>query len=93
MAPWHRNVELVVARRQRSITRFLLERKIQLLAWPPCSPDLIPLDIHLWQEWETALGGRQFTSQLELRAMVERTLSALDPEAVEKARTTGFIQR
>ena len=50
--------------------------------WPPCSPDLNPLDFHLWQEWETALGERQFQSQL---AMIVRTLSALDPEAAEKA--------
>ena len=57
------------------------------------SPDLTPLDFHLWQEWETALGDRQFTSQLELRATIVRTVSALDPEAAEKARTTGFIHR
>ena len=99
-APWHRHVELVVAGRQRPITHtsrrtkaFLKEREIQLLTWPPCSPDLSPLDFHLWQEWETALGDRQFTSQLELRAMIVRTLSALDPEAAEKACTTGFFHR
>ena len=34
-------------------------RDIQLLAWPPCSPDLSPLDFHLSQGWETALGERQ----------------------------------
>ena len=50
-------------------TKALLKRDIQLLTWPPCSPDLSPLDIHLWQAWETALGERQFLSQLELRAM------------------------
>ena len=27
-------------------TRFLREREIQLLTWPPCSPDLSPLDFH-----------------------------------------------
>ena len=65
----------------------------QLLTWPPCSPDLSPLDFHLWQEWETALVERQFTSQLELRAMIVRTMSCLDPEAAEKACTVGFIRR
>ena len=72
---------------------FLKEREIQLLTLPPCSPDLNPLDFHLWQEWETALGERQFQSQLEMRAKIVRTLSALDPEAAEKARTSGFIHR
>ena len=57
---------------------FLKQREIQLTC-PPCSPDLSPLDFHLWQEWETALGDRQFTSQLELRAMIVPTVSALDP--------------
>ena len=33
------------------------------------------------------------TSQLELRAMIVLTVSALDPEAAEKACTTGFIHR
>ena len=73
--------------------RFLKEREIHLLTWPPCSPDLSPLDFHFWQEWETALGERQFTSQLDLRAMIARVVSALDPEAAEKACTTGFIHR
>ena len=79
-APWHSHVELVVAGRQRP-KAFLKESEIQLLTWLPCSPDLSPLDFHLWQEWETALGDRQLTSRLELRAMIVRTLSALDPEA------------
>ena len=56
------------------------------------SPDLSPLDFHLWQEWETALGYRQFTSQLELRVTI-RAQSVSSPEAAEKARTTGFIHR
>ena len=77
----------------RRTKAFLKEREIQLLTWPQCSPDLSPLDFHLWQEWETALGDRQFTSQLELRAMVVRTMSALEPETAEKACTTGFIRR
>ena len=77
----------------RRTKTFLNEREIQFLTWPPCSPDLSPLDFHLWQEWETALGERQFTSQLELRAMIVRTVSCLDPEAAEKARTTAFIRR
>ena len=34
-----------------------------------------------------------FQSQLELRAMIVRTMSGLDPEAAEKACTTGFIRR
>ena len=59
---------------------FLKEREIQLLTWAPCSRDLSPLDLHFWQEWETALGNRQLTSQLELRAVIVRTVSALDPE-------------
>ena len=73
------------------IKAFLKEREIQLLTWPPCSPDLSPLDFHIWQEWETALGERQFPSQLELRAMLARAMSALDPEAAERACTTGFF--
>ena len=52
-----------------------------------------PLDFHLWQEWETALGQRHFQSQLEWRAMIVRTMSELDPEAAEKACTTGIIHR
>ena len=72
---------------------FLKEREIQLLTWPPCSPDLRPLDLRLRQEWETALGDRQFTSQLELRAMIVPTMSDLDPIATDKACTTGFIHR
>ena len=40
-----------------------------------------------------SLGDRQFTSQLELRAMIVRTLSDLDPEAPEKACTTGLFHR
>ena len=52
---------------------------IQLLTWPPCSPDLSPLDFHLWQAWETAL--------------IVRTLPDLDPEATEQACTAGFIHR
>ena len=47
-------------------------------------------DFHFWQEWETARGNRQFTSQLEMRAIIVREVSALDPEAAEKACTTGF---
>ena len=54
----------------RRTKAFLKEGEIQLLTWPPCSPDLSRLDFHLWQEWETALGERQFQSQLELRAMI-----------------------
>ena len=73
----------------RRTKAFLKEHEIQLLTCLPCSPDLSPLDFHLWQEWETAVGDRQVTSQLELRAMIVRTLSALDPEAAEKACTTG----
>ena len=60
-----------------------------LLAWPPCSPHLRPLDLHLWQAWETAPGDRQFTSQLELRAMIVGAISELDPDAAEKACTIG----
>ena len=40
----------------------------------------------LWQAWETALGERPSTSQLELRAMLVRTMSDLDTEAAEKKR-------
>ena len=61
-APWHRHVELVVAGRQTlhhtpagAPRRFLKEREIQLLTWPPCPPDLSPLDFHLWQEWKQRL--------------------------------------
>ena len=68
----------------RRTKAFLKDRDIQLLTWPPCSPDLSPLDFHLWQAWETALGERQF---------VERTLSDLDPEAAEKACTSGCVHR
>ena len=70
----------------------LKEREIQLRTWPPCSPDLSPLDFHLWQERETALGERQFQSQLELRAMIVRTVSALDPEAAEEASRGGHFE-
>ena len=77
----------------RRTKAFLKERDIQLLTWPPCSPDLSPLDFHLWQAWETALGERQFQSQLELLAMITRTLSDLDPEATEQACTARFIHR
>ena len=77
----------------RRTNAFLKEREIQLLTWPPCSPDLDPLDFHLWQEREMALGDRQFTSQMELCAMIVRTMFDLDPEAAEKACTTGFIHR
>ena len=70
--------------------RFLKEREIQLLTWPRCSTDLSPLDSHLWQEWETLLGERQFQPQLELRAMFVRTMSDLDPIAAAKACTTWF---
>ena len=54
-------------------------REIQLRTWPSCSPDRSPLDIHLWQDWEPALGDRQFASQLELRVMTVRAMSALEP--------------
>ena len=57
------------------------------------SVSVYTLDFHLWQAWETALGERHFQSQLELRAMIVRTLSDLDPEATEQACTTGFIHR
>ena len=77
----------------RRTKAFLKEREIQLLTWPPCSPDLSPLEFHLWQEGETALGERQFQSQLELRAMIVRTMSDLDPIAAEKACTNWFIHR
>ena len=39
----------------------------------------------------TGSGERQFQSQLELQAMIVRTLSDLDPGATKQARTTGFI--
>ena len=77
----------------RRTKAFLKEREIQLFKWNPCSPVLSPLGFEPRQEWEPALGDRQFTSQLELRAMVVKTVSALDPEAAEKACTTVFIHR
>ena len=43
--------------------------------------------------WETAQGERQFQSLLELRAMIVRTMSDLDPITAEKACHTGFIHR
>ena len=95
-ARWHRNVarwwqeDNAPSHTSSRTKAFLKEREIQLHTRPPCSPDLSPLDFHLLQEWETALGDRQFTS---LRAMIVRTLSALDTEAAEKACTTGFIHR
>ena len=68
--------------------------EIQLLTWPPCSPDLSPLDFHLWQEWETALVERKFDSQLGLRTMIVRTMSiSIQKPHTEKARTPGFIHR
>ena len=51
----------------RRTKAFLKERKIQLRTWPPCSSDLSN------SIFETALGERQFTSQLELRAMIVRS--------------------
>ena len=39
------------------------------------------------------MGERHFQSQLELRAMIVRAVSAHDPEAAEKACTTGFSHR
>ena len=75
----------------RRTKAFLKEREIQLLTWLPFSPDLSPLDFHLWQAWETALGERQFTFQLELRAMIVRTMSGLDPKAAEKAGVRHWV--
>ena len=68
-------------------------REIQLVTWPPCSTNSSPLDFHTRQEWELALGDSQFTSQLELRAMIVRTVSDLDPEATEHTCTTKFIHK
>ena len=60
-----------ISRRNKA---FLKERDIHLLTWPP-------LDFHLWQAWETALGERQFQSQLELRATIVRTLVRSRPRS------------
>ena len=85
------HVELVVARRQRSIAHQLAHQSVFERARNPLPRG--PLDFHPLRVWETALGDRQLTSQLELRAMIVRTVSALDQEAAEKACTTGFIHR
>ena len=69
---------------RRRTKAFLKEREIQLLTCPPCSPDLSPLDFHLWQEWETALGDRSSSPSLRCAINV-RTMSELDPETAEKA--------
>ena len=69
----------------RRTKAFLKEREIQLLSWLPCSPDLNALDFHFWQEWETALGERQFQSRLEVRAMIVRTM----PEATISSTACG----
>ena len=86
---WWQEVNASSHTSRRTIT-FLNKPKIQLLTWSPCAPDLSPLDFHLR---ETALGARQFTSQLEWRAMIVRAMSNLDPDVAEKARTTRFIHR
>ena len=41
----------------------------------------------------STVGERQFQSQLESGAMIVRAMPALDPEAADKACTTGFIHR
>ena len=66
----------------------LRERQVQLLTWPPCSPDLSPLVASTGNgTWSLS-----FTSQLELRSIV-RAMSDLDPDAAEKACTTGFTHK
>ena len=84
-APWHRNVEVVVATSGRTET-FLKEREIQLLTWPSVLARPEPTRF-------SPLGERQFQSQLEQRATIVRTLSDLDPTAAEQASTTGFVHR
>ena len=91
--PWHRHVELVVAGRQRPITHQPAHQGILGGARHP-APHVASMLARLEPtRFSTALGDRQFTFQLVLRAMIVRTLSDLDPEATEQACTTGFIRR
>ena len=54
----------------------LQKLKFEVLAHPPCSPDLAPSDYRLFGPLKEALRGCQFTSEQELKEAVHAWLTA-----------------
>jgi len=66
--------------------------KFEVLAHPPCSPDLAPSDYHLFSPLTEALRGLQFTSDQELKEVVHAWLTS-QPKTFFSEGIKKFVQR
>ncbi|KHJ86332.1 hypothetical protein OESDEN_13922 [Oesophagostomum dentatum] len=66
----------------RSTAAFLNEHSIPVLDWPPCSPDLNPIE-NLWNilAWKIYANSKQYRTINELRLAVVQAWDAIEPES------------
>jgi len=67
----------------RLVRDFLFQKGIQLLEWPPYSPDLNPIE-NLWSDLKKRVGKTRATNQAELSAAVKKAWKESSQELCEK---------
>lgn len=61
----------------KKVTAFLKQKKVKLLAWPPQSPDLNPIE-HLWEEMERRRVEKNARNRQELKDVLRRVWEEID---------------
>lgn len=68
--------------KSKSTMEYFLKNKINVLDWPPQSPDLNPIE-HLWDHVEKEIRKHQITSKQDLKIRIQEAWDAI-PEDVTK---------
>ena len=67
----------------KKVTAFLKQKKVKLLAWPPQSPDLNPIE-HLWEEMERRRVGENARNRQKLKDVLQRVWEEIDQQIYAK---------
>lgn len=67
----------------RSTKKFFVDRDIEVLDWPPCSPDLNPIE-NLWGWMKKELAPLEKPTLSEMRVKIEEMWSSLDHDFIKK---------
>jgi len=67
----------------KKVTEFLKQKKVQVLTWPPQSPDLNPIE-HLWDEMERRRQGQHPRNREDLKDILRKVWESIDEAVCKK---------